>query len=102
VSAPPDARFPSDAADPARYDLDPQVALKTIIKAGLDFSKLKEYTGREEPTVSWGNGLVWTVFLIMSLLSGHHMKTKNEKCISDEASSLFQSNILAKRGIARS
>ncbi|KAI9027892.1 hypothetical protein DFJ74DRAFT_703951 [Hyaloraphidium curvatum] len=26
-------------------------ALKTIIKVGLDFSKLKEYTGRDKPTV---------------------------------------------------
>lgn len=38
-------------ADPTKYDLDPQEALKSIIKVGLDFCKLKDYTGVDKPTV---------------------------------------------------
>lgn len=38
-------------SDPSRYALDAQVALKPVVDAALDISQLKEYTGRDRPTV---------------------------------------------------
>jgi len=38
-------------ADKAKHGMDAQEALSTIIKVALDFSKLKEFTGRDAPTV---------------------------------------------------
>ncbi|KAE9618262.1 Phosphoglucomutase [Lupinus albus] len=38
-------------ADVSKHDLDAQVALKPLIDLALSVSKLKDFTGREEPTV---------------------------------------------------
>jgi len=38
-------------SDPAKYELDAQVALKPFIEKALEISKLREFTGRNEPTV---------------------------------------------------
>lgn len=37
--------------DPSKYEMDAQVVLRPLIEIALQISKLKEYTGREEPTV---------------------------------------------------
>ncbi|KAJ2158228.1 hypothetical protein GGF46_003940 [Coemansia sp. RSA 552] len=37
--------------DPERFELDTQEALKPLVSAALDISKLEEYTGRKVPTV---------------------------------------------------
>lgn len=39
------------SADTSKHGLDAQDALAPIIKIALDLSKLKEFTGREKPTV---------------------------------------------------
>mmetsp|Transcript_16849 Transcript_16849/g.27717 ORF Transcript_16849/g.27717 Transcript_16849/m.27717 type:complete len:117 (+) Transcript_16849:166-516(+) len=38
-------------SDPSILELDTQDALQPIIKVALELSKLKEFTGREKPTV---------------------------------------------------
>ncbi|KAI8325762.1 Phosphoglucomutase, first 3 domain-containing protein [Martensiomyces pterosporus] len=37
--------------DQKEFDLDAQVALKPLVQAALEISKLEQYTGRKEPTV---------------------------------------------------
>lgn len=39
------------SADTSKHGLDAQDALAPIIKIALELSKLKEFTGREKPTV---------------------------------------------------
>ncbi|KAI9593608.1 hypothetical protein BDF19DRAFT_447295 [Syncephalis fuscata] len=38
-------------SDYSKYDLDAQVALKPVVDTALDIAQLKEYTGRDRPTV---------------------------------------------------
>ncbi|ORX61085.1 hypothetical protein BCR36DRAFT_272066 [Piromyces finnis] len=37
--------------DASQFEVDTQVTIKSLIKAALEISQLKEFTGREEPTV---------------------------------------------------
>ena len=37
--------------DPARHDLDAQVALRPLVEAALSLAELRERTGRDAPTV---------------------------------------------------
>jgi phosphoglucomutase len=39
------------SADPALFEADTQAGLKNLIEVALSLSKLKEFTGRDAPTV---------------------------------------------------
>lgn len=50
----PFVRVQQYEADPAKQGADAQVALAPLIKEALTLSKLKEFTGRDAPTVRRG------------------------------------------------